>query len=76
MARAGGVYRLRTGLFEGLPDSIRVVRMFTQPLGEMTEEDASKEGSPPSRPSRRIGPAPTAPGTRGWVVEFEYAGRI
>ena len=45
MVKAGGAYRIRIDFFDSLPDRIRVNRLYEQRLGDMTDEDASKEGA-------------------------------
>jgi len=53
--------------------------MFTQPLGEMTDEDASKEGSPSLEAFKEEWAGTYGAwdeGLRVWVVEFEYVGQI
>lgn len=43
--KEGGVYNIRTGFFEHLQESIRVDRLYTQRLGEVSGEDARREGA-------------------------------
>ena len=45
MIKEGGVYYVRTGFFEHLQERIRVDRLYAQRLGDMTEDDALKEGA-------------------------------
>jgi hypothetical protein len=44
MVRVGGTYRVRVDFFSYLPERIRVSRIYRQRLGDMTEDDASREG--------------------------------
>jgi len=77
MVKPGGTYRLKIELFESLPDKIRVNSLYQQPLGEMTQQDALKEGYTILRDFRlewedlygRWDPQQTV-----WVVEFTYIG--
>lgn len=43
--KVGGEYYIKTSLFEHLPERIRVDALYTQRLGDMTEEDAAREGA-------------------------------
>jgi len=77
MVKAGGVYRLRIGFFTYLPDRIRVIRLYTQRLDEMTREDAAREGAASLEEFRRDWEGIYGSwdgGRRVWVVEFEYLG--
>ncbi len=76
MVKAGGVYRLRVG-FSYLPELIRVRRVYTQRLGDMTAEDALREGAASLEEFRRdwMDIYGFWDGDRRvWVVEFEYLG--
>ena len=42
MIKEGGVYYVRTGFFEHLQERIRVDRLYTQRLGEMTEDEKNE----------------------------------
>jgi len=42
--KVGGTYHIKDGFFDHLPERIRVDRLFMQRLGDMTEEDAWREG--------------------------------
>ncbi|MCW3991187.1 MAG: ASCH domain-containing protein [Candidatus Bathyarchaeota archaeon] len=44
MVKPRGIYRMRAGFFEYLPDRIRVLRIYTQRMSDMTSEDVLKEG--------------------------------
>jgi hypothetical protein len=44
MVNLSGIYRLRVNFFGYLPDSIRVIRLYEQPLGSMTQEYVNNEG--------------------------------
>ncbi len=44
MVKKGGVYHIRLNFFNYLPDRIRVDRLYTQSLGEMTHDDVTMEG--------------------------------
>ena len=75
--KPGGVYRLRAGFFNYLPDWIRVLRVYPQRLGDMTPEDASKEGFPTLEAFRREWTdiyGAWDDDRAVWVVEFEYLG--
>ena len=43
--KEGGSYFIRTGFFEHIDEKIKVDRLYQQRLGDMTEEDAVREGS-------------------------------
>ena len=45
MVKVGRTYRIRSGFFDFLEERIRVDRLYTQRLGEMTEGDAVMEGA-------------------------------
>ncbi len=45
MVKVGHTYRIRSGFFDYLEERIRVDRLYTQRLGEMTERDATMEGA-------------------------------
>lgn len=80
----GGVYRATTNLFvphEECDCYIRVLDVYDQSLGEMTDEDAREEGDYESVGEFRTG-YERVYGEGTWdpekvvtVVEFEYAGR-
>lgn len=77
MVKPDGIYRIRTDFFNYLPDRIRVSRVYTQRLGDMTDEDAHKEGTASLEEFRRewAGIYDSWDGDRRvWVVEFEYLG--
>jgi len=77
MVKPGGIYRLRMGFFNYMPDRIRVHRLYTQRLDEMTPEDAVKEGVSSLEEFRRDWAEIYGPwdgDQRVWVVEFEYVG--
>ena len=77
MVKPGGTYRLKIELFESLPDKIHVHSLYQQPLGEMTQRDAVKEGHPTLHDFRRewedLYPR-WDPRQQVWVVEFRYLG--
>jgi hypothetical protein len=71
--KEGGSYHIRTGFFEHLDDRFRVDRLYQQRLGDMTEDDASREGSPTLRDYARDWIALYGawnPDDLVWVVEF------
>ena len=75
MVKAGGAYRIRIGFFDSLPDRIRVNRLNEQRRGDMTDEDAAKEGAPSLEEFRREWAQLYGAGddqATVWVVEFEY----
>ncbi|MFQ6052680.1 MAG: ASCH domain-containing protein [Candidatus Bathyarchaeia archaeon] len=77
MVKPGGVYRLRADFFDYRPDRYRVLRVYTQRLGEMTPEDALKEGAASLDEFRRewVGIYGSWDDDETvWVVEFEYLG--
>ncbi len=43
MVKPGGVNRLRVDLYSNLPDRIRAIRLYEQPLGSLTQENVEKE---------------------------------
>jgi len=55
LVKEGGRYRLKTELFKAHPDSIQVDRLYQQPLREMAQADAQREGYSTSRSSRKSG---------------------
>jgi hypothetical protein len=77
MVKEGGKYHLKTELFKVHPDSIRVNRLYQQPLGEMTQADAQREGYSTLREFqdewislfKAYDPEQTI-----WVAEFQYLG--
>lgn len=77
MVKIGGVYSAKTRLFQ--PNSecdvfVRVVKLYRQPLGEMTEEDALKEGGYTIEEFIRVWKDINGwwdPYHVVWVVEFE-----
>jgi hypothetical protein len=79
MVRVGGSYLIRDGFFTHRDERITVNRLYTQRLGEMTEEDAEREGAPSREAfvgewTRLYGSFD--PGESVWVVEFRLAGAL
>jgi hypothetical protein len=75
MVKAGGAYRIRIGFFDSLPDMIKVNRLYEQGLGDMTDEDAAKEGAPSLEEFRREWTklyGTWDDQSTVWVVEFDY----
>ena len=75
MVKPDGIYRLRTDFFEYLPDRIRVLRIYTQRLGDIPLEDALREGVASLEEFRREWTEiykPWDDDQTVWVVEFEY----
>ncbi len=73
MVKEGGSYYIRTGFFEHLDEKIRVDRLYQQRLGDMTEEDATREGSKSLSDYARDWIALYGgwdPEARVWVAEF------
>ena len=77
MVKPGGIYRMRAGFFEYLPDRIRVLRIYTQRLSDMTSEDVLKEGFASLEEFRLEWTGIYRSWDDDqvvWVVEFEYLG--
>ena len=77
MVKEGGSYHIKVHLFESLPYKILVKRLYEQTLGNMTPQDAEKEGYPSLREFREEWESlyrSWDPRQTVWVVEFEYAG--
>ena len=74
--RVGGIYPLRVGR-RLLPDRVRVLKIYSQRLGEVTEEDARREGFKSLMEFRRAWIdiyQSWDDEQRIWVVEFRYLG--
>lgn len=80
----GNVYMVTTELFVSHEEAdcyIRVLDVYREPLGEMTDADARKEGDYETVEEFRegyervYGPGSWDPQKVVWVVEFEYVGR-
>jgi hypothetical protein len=77
MVKKRGRYHLKTELFKVHPDSIQVDRLYQQPLGEMTQEDARREGYSTLREFREEWASifkTYDPKQMVWVAEFQYLG--
>ncbi len=77
MVKVGGEYHIRVNFFKYLPERIRVTRLYTQALGEMTPRDAEREGF--ASQGEFMGAwrdiyGEWDPSQRVWVVEFECIG--
>ena len=77
MVKPGGEYNIRVGFYTHLPDRFRVVKRFQQRLGDMSHDDALREGF------RDLDEFHEAwegiygthdPDQVVWVVEFKYLG--
>ncbi|MDS0243131.1 MULTISPECIES: ASCH domain-containing protein [unclassified Haloferax] len=81
-AKEGGVYMATTSLFTSHDECdcyIRATSVEQQTLGDMTEEDAQKEGGYTLAEFRETweainGEGSWNPGAEVWIVEFEYVG--
>jgi hypothetical protein len=73
-AKPGGIYRMKAGLFEDLPDRIRVLRVYPRRLSGMTSEEALKEGFLPGAREWTGIYRSWDDDQVVWVVEFEYLG--
>ena len=74
--RIGGIYSLRVG-HKLLSDKIKVLRIYPQRLGEMSEEDARREGFESLEEFKRAWITLYRrwdDGQQIWVVEFRYMG--
>jgi hypothetical protein len=79
MVKEGGRYHLKIELFKALPDSIQVDRLYQQPLGEMTEADAKREGYSTLQEFQEVWVSLFKiydPEQTVWVVEFRYLGPL
>ena len=79
MVRVGGSYLIRDGFFTHLDERITVDRLYEQRLGDMTEEDARREGAASHDAfvrewTRLYGHFD--PGDSVWVVEFMLSGAL
>lgn len=80
-AKPGNIYIASSEMFTSHEDAdcyIRVSDVYEEPLGEMDEEDATKEGGyslPEFRDVWREIHGKWTPEETIYVVEFEYAGR-
>ena len=75
--RTGGVYRLRLDFFHYLDEKIQVERMYEQALGDLSEEDARREGCLGVGEFRSLWGGiygEWIAESRVWVVEFRLAG--
>ena len=75
MIRVGGTYRVRVDFFSYLPERIRVRRIYRQRLGDMTEDDAQREGFASLGEFREEWTKlyhSWDDGQAVWVVEFEH----
>ncbi|KYH37131.1 MAG: hypothetical protein AYL28_005480 [Candidatus Bathyarchaeota archaeon B23] len=74
--RVGGIYPIRVG-GELLPDRVRVLKIYPQRLGEMTEEEARREGFKTLEEFRRAWVNiynHWDADLRVWVIEFRHLG--
>lgn len=77
MVKVGGVYHIRFDFFNHLPDRIMVKCLYQERLGEMTSEDAFKEGASSLDEFREEWTElydSWDDQQLVWVVEFEYIG--
>lgn len=77
MVKVGGIYHIRTDFFNYLPDRIMVNRLYQKRLGDMTLEDALREGSSSLEEFRKEWTDlydSWDDNQLVWVVEFEYLG--
>jgi len=73
-----GEYSIRVSFYTHLPDRFRVVKRFQQRLGDMSHDDALKEGFESLdefREEWRSIYGRYDPDQVVWVVEFRYLGR-
>jgi hypothetical protein len=78
IVKVGYTYRIRTGFFDYLEERIRVDRIYTQKLGEMTERDATMEGAESLATFRdewKTLSGAWKPEEAVWVVEFHLENR-
>lgn len=79
-AVVGRIHPARTNYYQKKVDcpKIKILKVYTQPLGEMTEEDAQKEGGYTLERFKqiwlKINRVPLDPNEVVHVVEFEYIG--
>lgn len=76
-AKVGGTYPVQTKMFQPRKEChiIRCLKLYQQPLGEMTEEDADKEGGYTLEQFKNIWEEIVGtwnPELVVYVVEFEY----
>ena len=79
MVRVGGSYLIRDGFFTHLDERITVDRLYEQRLGEMTEEDAGREGAQSREAFIREWAGLYGqfnPEESVWVVEFRLSGAL
>jgi len=75
--KPGGEYNIRASFYTHLPDRFRVVKRFQQRLGDMTHDDALKEGFTGLDEFREAWEGIYGshdPEQLVWVVELEYIG--
>ncbi len=73
MVRVGRAYKIRVGFFDSLPRRILVENIRKQRLGEMTMDDAAREGAQSLSEFRDGWESIYGgwdPGEEVWVVEF------
>ncbi|MHA1595821.1 MAG: ASCH domain-containing protein [Candidatus Baldrarchaeia archaeon] len=79
LVKEGRIYKARTSYTSDYFAEILVNRVFKQKLGEMTEEDAKKEGCESLEEFKRVWERVTGekwnPDEEVWVVEFSVVNR-
>jgi len=78
LVKEGRIYKARTGYSSDYFAKIQINRVFKQKLGDMSEEDAKKEGCESleefKRVWERVTGEPWNPEEEVWVVEFSVVG--
>ena len=75
--KPGGEYKIRASFYTHLPDRFRVMKRFQQRLGDMSRDDALREGFRDLDEFREAWEGIYGaydPDQVVWVVEFQYLG--